>query len=968
MSSSLRANQESATNPLANPALKPVFDVLKKVVFKRDRHATQISQEDFKEALRFLKITKGDARKYLTKELGDLLKPATEEELQQLLVLDNGKQEKLRFDEESGRIFKTALQRFEGFLSLATMSGRHHLNHVFRTLFAEASCVPGQQAAAREAALQLSISLTDNTRKLPATLFLHGPQGAGNHEMSRKIASAMSGLGYAQLEVDLSQFRTEGEEASISGSKPYWTGSRAGIVTSFIYQHPKAVIVFHNMDRTLPRVLESLYQPLTTGFWVDQFGLDESEESPSHSKKRTPTTVDCREVTFIFNASEGSDWYQNPDYVKFIDSDFAKPMIIEAMRDATQHYRGESTPVFHGPVLDIVSDSLVLLKPAAWESLRATAKRNLLQACRNIGRRFSCQISVKNAQAIADLHLLRFGPAQGISACAAKSFEDGALSSFATWSVAKDAQAAVKLNMDERAIKALSDIIHDLGCDPIATLRRKGQSVRYSVGIEENDVTGVTFMLRDLDLQQTPRLKDFTGEIHIEAAVPAVGFADVAGHPEAKEFFREMIGYLRQPERVAETGVDLPKGALLYGPPGSGKTRLAQAFAGEAGMPFIAVTGADLLYPHRISELYRIAKRSAPCVIFIDEVDVIGKRGRQGSAHDTAINTLLTKVQGFSCAQPIFHIMATNRENSLDDALVRPGRIDRRFYCGSLSREGRSRMIERLLKVTRLEQKSTSKLLPLTYGMTGAEIEQIVRECGLRRLRLENDRPLNLDEVIDEINTVKFGAKRLVEGQNKTTTHRVALHEVGHALVLQLKNPHLPLEVITITPRNNSAGFVSLNTEHANARDETPDAVRNYLAGVLAGRAAEMIAYGNEGRSSGAMSDLSTATRAAWKAVAHAGLDAEMPIGSILAFSEFEELAPEPLRRMAWERTQHWLKEAESEATAVLHKHWSLVEYLTEQLLEKEHIDGSEFNDLIERFRTKNQETASTNTSQGELS
>lgn len=957
-------HEKPLSNPLADPAWRPVLDVLKKVVYRRDRQATQITLDDFTESLRFLKI-RPEAKKFLGKELGVLPVPANEAELRILLAMDNSKQERLRFDEAAGELFKRTLQRYDEFASLAPLSHRGQLQRVFHSLFAAARKIPGQEPAAREASRILAAALTDSSRTLPASLLLHGTPVGGAQEMSRAIAQSMASLGYALLEIDLQQFRTEGEEASISGAKPYWNGAREGIATSFIYQHPKAVIIIHNADRSLPRVLEAFQQPLSRGSWVDQFGLEETDDGPPNGRhKRLPTTVDCTQAVFIFNVSEeGNRWYQNPDHLKLMDSPFSKAMVIEALRDATQEYRGETTPVFHAPLLDQLSDGLVLLKPVAWDELRAAARHGLQQATRKTGRRYSCQIAVKNARAITDLHLLRFAPAQGIGAADSLSFEKGLLSNFANWCIDQDAQASVRLDIDTAALQQLEIILGELGHDPIGTLKRKAQSVMYSVAIEEDERIGTSLILHDVLLQKTPRLKDFTGDVHLEASVPDVRFTDVAGHAEAKAFFQEMIRYLRCPARVKEIGVDLPKGVMLYGPPGTGKTKLAQSFAGEANLPFIAVTGTDLLYPQRASELYRIAQSAAPCAIFIDEVDVIGRRAQHGAAHDTAINTLLTSIQGFSKDRPIFHILATNRPESLDDALLRPGRVDRRFYCGALDREARSVMIARLIKVAGLDSTANERLLPLTYGMTGADLEQIARESGLRRLRQESDRTLSLDEVVDELNNHKFGERRSIR-LNADSRYRVALHEIGHAVTHAILLPELVIEVVTITPRNNAAGFVSINAENFELANETPDAVRAFLTCRLAGRAAEMIAFGNEGRSSGASSDLSIATRAAYRAVAASGLDAEMPIGSVLGFSEFGEDIPTPMLHKAWERTQYWLQEAESNATRLLRLHWPLVTHLTERLLATEHINGDEFSELMANF----QGSESDQTSAGEQS
>lgn len=944
-------------NPLDNPKLRPAFELIKKLAFCRDAAATHISAADLKESLRFLIVTRKDAKNYFEKQFCGLPPKASQEELSNLLNIDNSSQGKLLFEAEAGRILRQALVCFDVFFSVPKQSARAELKMLYSTFYKATKDLAGQGDAARQASLQLALQLADHQRKVPATLMLHGPNGCGTQEMAISLSKALYKCGYQIKEINCAQFRSEGEAASWHGAKPYWSGSKEGLVTSFVHANPQSVVIFHNVDRTLPKVMESLLEPLTTGVMVDQYGLDDDEIGKTHSdqrKSRPPTTVDCSRSVFLFTASVGSsDWYSNPDLATHLLNENQAnqaAIILDAMRDAKQTFQGEVTPVFDLSVLEIIGQNLTTLRPQQWQVLRKSAKKGLQHALRNFKKRFECEVLLENAQALADIHLLSHGVNQGLFATTSESFERGLLQPLSAWLIEHDSATTAEVIINAEASASLKQILENLGSDPLETLARRRQTLSWKFLINNQQSTGPRMTLRHLELHRTKSLGDFTGEVKIEAVVPELRFSDVVGHDEAKLFLLEMIGYLRQPEKVTSLGIGLPSGCLLVGPPGTGKTRLAQAFAGEAGLPILAITGPDLLNPMRLSELYRIARRNAPCLIFIDEVDALGKRGQHGAMHDAAINKLLTEIQGFSSTAPIMHILATNREEMLDDAVTRPGRIDRRFFVGALNRAGRGVMSERLLKIGQIDHSLNEKLIAQTYGMTGAEFEKVIRECGLRRMRSEKNQ-LTPGEVFEEIDTVKFGPRTDEFRRSEAVRQRVALHEIGHALCHHLLIPDLPLEIVTITPRDESEGFIKINLEMSIRQEETPKSVHNYIATLLAGRAAEMIQFGNEGRSGGATSDLKKATRAAYQAVAHAGLDDQMPAGSILGFSKFDEKIPDSVTTQTWERTQHWLQRAENEATRILRENWPLVEHLASKLLIHGTLDGIEFSEYVTAFR-----------------
>lgn len=943
-------------NPLENPKLRPAFELIRKVVFSRDKAATHISKDDLKESLRFLNVTRKDARNFFESQFENGLPPkASAGELTTLLALDNSRQQKLFFEPDAGRILRQALVRFDVFITVPEQNSLAELKMLYSTFYKATKGLAGQESAARQASLQLATQLADHNRKVPANLLLHGPNGCGTQEMAIALSKALFKCGYQVKEVNCAQYRSDGEAASWHGSKPYWQGSQEGLITSFIYANPKSVVIFHNLDRTLPKIMESLTDPLTTGIMVDQFGIQDSkitQDRYEQKKSRPPTTVDCSQAVFLFTVSEGSDdWYRNPDLTANLLSEnqsTQETIIRDALREAKQTYQGDITPVFNLPVLEVIGQHLVLLRPQQWAVLRKAAKKGLQQALRDFKKRFECTVLLENVQAVADTHLLSHGANQSLASTSSESFDRGFLQPLSAWLIEHDAASSAEIILNTEALTSLKQILENLGSEPLETLSRRRQVLRWNSLLSRHQATGLKMTLSNLELHHTKSLGDFTGEVKIEAFVPDLRFSNVVGHEECKKFLSEVIGYLRQPEAVTALGIDLPKGAVLVGPPGTGKTRLAQAFAGEAGLPILATTGPDLLNPALLGELYRIARRNAPCLIFVDEADALRKRG-QSLIHDAAINKLLTEIQGFSSTAPVFHMLATNRAEMLDEALTRPGRIDRRFHLGALNQAGREVMTERLLKICQIDKSLSKKLIAKSSGMTGAGFEQVIRECGLRQLRSENQ--LTAGEVFEEIDRVKFGPRRDESRRTEFARQRVALHEIGHALCHHLLIPDLPLEIVTIVPRDESEGFIKINHEQSISQEETPKYVHHHIAVLLAGRAAEMIKFGNEGRSGGATSDLKKATRAAHEAVAYAGLDDQFPVGSMLGYTEFDEKIPESVTSQIWERTQHWLQRAENEATQILRENWLLVEHLTEKLLIHGTLDGIEFSEYVNAFR-----------------
>ena len=435
-----------------------------------------------------------------------------------------------------------------------------------------------------------------------------------------------------------------------------------------------------------------------------------------------------------------------------------------------------------------------------------------------------------------------------------------------------------------------------------------------------------------------------------------VTFKDVAGQDEAKESLQEIIDFLHNPGKYTAIGAKLPKGALLVGSPGTGKTLLAKAVAGEADVPFFSISGSDFVEmfvgmgASRVRDLFQQAAKVAPCIIFIDEIDAVGRsrdtRYGGNSEQEQTLNQLLAEIDGFDSNKGIVCLAATNRPEILDKALLRPGRFDRRIVVDNPNLQGRLDTLKVHTRKIRLsEDVDLRKIAQATAGCVGADLANLVNEAALRAVRMGR-KLVNQEDLLASIDTVVAGAEKKNTVLTETEKRLVAYHEVGHALVSSLEKGAIPVSKITIVPHTEGALGYTMYLPEEEKFLSTRDELLGQLRGILGGRAAEQVVFGT--MTNGASNDIQKATSLARHMVSLYGMSEEL---GLMATASIQSQYLDGQAHMDCSQetaykvdmaVQRLLDTCYADAKRTLTENRALLDEIAEYLLVKETITGDE--------------------------
>lgn len=438
-------------------------------------------------------------------------------------------------------------------------------------------------------------------------------------------------------------------------------------------------------------------------------------------------------------------------------------------------------------------------------------------------------------------------------------------------------------------------------------------------------------------------------------------FSDVAGQEEAKEGLREIVDFLHNPAKYTAIGASLPKGALLVGPPGTGKTLIARAVAGEAKVPFFSISGSDFVQMFvgmgaaKVRDLFQQAKEKAPCIIFIDEIDAIGKKRNSGpmggnDEREQTLNQLLTEMDGFDGQKGVVILAATNRPDSLDSALLRPGRFDRRIIMNLPDLEGRKAILNVHLKKIRHDVIDLDLVGRATAGSSGAELANIVNEAALRAVRM-GKALVSTEDLEESIETVIAGAQKKGAVISEKGKRIIAYHEIGHAMVAAMQTHSAPVHKITIVPRTSGALGYTMQVENNEQHLQSKQELLDRIATCTGDRVAEEVICNTI--TTGASNDIEQATRLARAMVSRYGMSDKYGmmalettnndyLGGDTALSCSSATASEIDKEV-----QKIIMDAHEKATVIIKANMQKMHELAAFLLEKETITGDEFMDIL---------------------
>lgn len=456
-------------------------------------------------------------------------------------------------------------------------------------------------------------------------------------------------------------------------------------------------------------------------------------------------------------------------------------------------------------------------------------------------------------------------------------------------------------------------------------------------------------------------------KVYVEAQT-GKSFADVAGQDEAKEALMELVDFLHNPGKYKDIGANMPKGALLVGPPGTGKTLLARAVAGEAKVPFFSISGSEFVEMFvgmgaaRVRDLFKQAQEKAPCIVFIDEIDAIGKRRDNGQfggndEREQTLNQLLSEMDGFDGSKGVVILAATNRPESLDKALLRPGRFDRRIPVELPDLKGREAILKVHARNVRMADNiDYGTLARATAGASGAELANIINEGALRAVKMHRN-VVEQEDLEESIETVIAGYQRKGAVISPAEKKVIAYHEIGHALVAAMQKHSAPVHKITIIPRTNGALGYTMQISENDSVLMTKEELFNKIVTMTGGRSAEEVVFGSI--TSGASNDIEQATKLARSMVTRLGMTEEFDmmatevvanryLGGDAALQCSETTAGKIDAKVL-----ALIKEAHAKARTILQDNRDKLDVLAQYLLEKETITGEQFIALLQQEQAK---------------
>ena len=824
----------------------------------------------------------------------------------------------------------------------------------------------GQEQAISIVANSMKNNVKDEKGPKSTYLFLGSP-ATGKTFLAELMAEHLPK--YKIMKFDMTQYHQQ-NGGELYGYPAGWKGFGVGQLTGFVHRNPKAVIVldaFEKCDNIIQNNLLSIFEG---GKMRDACGWDKVTDEPCnedpdiiYSDENATYLVDFTEVIFIITTSLGKELYLDYRFKDLVKTDYiqAESMILEAIKREKKR-DSRSGGLQEAIVPELVSRfskaNIVLFNKLEYEALEKISEKVFLSYKNEFQQQYKIEFVVaNNFNNFLKIQILNFAPeldARRLKDKVSTIFFNRITAYMQESNKPISSYQQIKVSISKECVKFLNERVSPLIEDETLVRELFRKNITLDLNDSITDKNGIiTYKVSSAKFKQVIRIKDFS-EDGLVFDIPKVSFDDIAGHHKAKQRLREVINFFKEPQQLESFNIEPPKGMLLYGPPGTGKTMLAKAFAKEAELPFISVTGLELLQPEKTKQIFSKAKEYAPAIIFIDEIDTLGKRGQE-NGKEVPINKLLSEMDGFSAkkGEDIFVIAATNYKENIDSAIIRPGRVEIHIEINNLDKDARKYFLDNII-----ETKPTNgtfdlkKLLMYTAGFTGAQLELLGKEASFYCLR-HGLPAITQDILIDQLNKIKYGERQSYLSLEEMF-EETAIYEAGRAVVSRVLMPHVHIEHVSLTPKDNNEHFVSHNYNDVQENMTVKD-FKNKISVSLAGRTAQIKHFGDiKGMDTGASNDLQQATRDAYKAIAHYGMDKEV------GYININGVMDASVNSMSSQDTQHyhekidtalekWMLEGQKNITTLVNEHWNTIQNLSKLLLEKEIIYADELDTILSR-------------------
>jgi len=825
----------------------------------------------------------------------------------------------------------------------------------------------GQDRAIDAIVNSIKSNILTNKNSPKSTYLFLGSPATGKTYLAELMSQNLDE--YKIRKFDMTQYH-EQNGGELYGYPKGWSGYSVGQLTGFVHEHPKSIIVldaFEKADNVIQTNLLSIFEG---GHMRDACGWDKMTDQPCnddpeklYDEGNATFLVDFRETIFIITSNLGEELYSDNKFIKLIDDDYiqAETMILDALqREEKRNIKtgGTQKAIIPELISRFSQATIVLFNKLNYMAYEFIGDKAFLEYKNVFSQKYGIELKVdKHFKNFLKTQILIFAPeldARRIKNKLGETFFTKVTDYMMTLEEQegkKGIYKEIKVSLSKSTIEFINDNLMPL----IEDEKLVKELFRKNIKLEVEDVFTakngiITYKVKSCKFKQVKRIRDFS-EDGLVFDIPNISFDDIAGHKKAKSRLLEVINFLKDPKLLKDFDVQPPKGMLLYGPPGTGKTLLAKAFSAEAELPFISITGVELLQLDKIKKVFNKAKEYAPSIIFIDEIDTIGRRGKDNS-REVQINKFLAEMDGFSnkSDEHVFIIAATNYKENIDPAIIRAGRIEIHIPVDNLDKEARQYFIDKIIKNKPTSGKfDMNKLLILTAGLTGAELELMSKEASFYCIR-NGLASITQEILVQQINIIKYGDDH-ADISSELVFEKTAIREAAHTIISKVLMPHVEIKQIAVTPRMNNEGFVSNNHKDLK-KNMTLEDIKNRICVSLAGRVAQIKKYGSiYGMDVEASPDLQYATNDAYMAISHYGMDKEVKYTHIKNIGDTIEKSSQTINVQKSHKKiddvlDRWMHEGEEITTKLVDEHWNRIEKLSNKLLDKEIIYEEDLKNL----------------------